>query len=118
MNVFILTQVSRDQRFCGGRHGRVCRGLLLPLSLSLQEIMVYLAMYIRTQPALFAEMFRLRIGLIIQVMAMELAQSLCCSGEWDQPGCRWANWRLPFVSETTLWLQRGAFQEGGGETVG
>ncbi|XP_034297673.1 phosphorylase b kinase regulatory subunit alpha, skeletal muscle isoform isoform X3 [Pantherophis guttatus] len=46
-----------------------------------QEIMVYLAMYIRTQPALFAEMFRLRIGLIIQVMAMELAQSLCCSGE-------------------------------------
>lgn len=53
------------------------------LSLSLQEIMVYLAMYIRTQPALFAEMFRLRIGLIIQVMAMELAQSLCCSGEWE-----------------------------------
>ncbi|KAM6427443.1 phosphorylase b kinase regulatory subunit alpha, skeletal muscle isoform 2-T2 [Liasis olivaceus] len=46
-----------------------------------QEIMVYLAMYIRTQPALFAEMFRLRIGLIIQVMAMELAQSLCCSDE-------------------------------------
>ncbi|XP_032083928.1 phosphorylase b kinase regulatory subunit alpha, skeletal muscle isoform isoform X2 [Thamnophis elegans] len=46
-----------------------------------QEIMVYLAMYIRTQPALFAEMFRLRIGLIIQVMAMELAQSLCCSSE-------------------------------------
>ncbi|XP_058052752.1 phosphorylase b kinase regulatory subunit alpha, skeletal muscle isoform isoform X4 [Ahaetulla prasina] len=46
-----------------------------------QEIMVYLAMYIRTQPALFAEMFRLRVGLIIQVMAMELAQSLCCSGE-------------------------------------
>nr|XP_005992939.1 PREDICTED: phosphorylase b kinase regulatory subunit alpha, skeletal muscle isoform isoform X1 [Latimeria chalumnae] len=46
-----------------------------------QEIMVYLAMYIRTQPALFAEMFRLRIGLIIQVMATELAQSLSCSGE-------------------------------------
>ncbi|XP_063169756.1 phosphorylase b kinase regulatory subunit alpha, skeletal muscle isoform isoform X2 [Candoia aspera] len=46
-----------------------------------QEIMVYLAMYIRTQPALFAEMFRLRIGLIIRVMTMELAQSLCCSDE-------------------------------------
>ncbi|XP_051784917.1 phosphorylase b kinase regulatory subunit alpha, skeletal muscle isoform isoform X2 [Erpetoichthys calabaricus] len=46
-----------------------------------QEIMVYLAMYIRTQPALFSEMFRLRIGLIIQVMATELAQSLNCSGE-------------------------------------
>ncbi|XP_039609897.1 phosphorylase b kinase regulatory subunit alpha, skeletal muscle isoform isoform X1 [Polypterus senegalus] len=46
-----------------------------------QEIMVYLAMYIRTQPALFSEMFRLRIGLIIQVMATELAHSLNCSGE-------------------------------------
>ncbi|XP_054603435.2 phosphorylase b kinase regulatory subunit alpha, skeletal muscle isoform isoform X6 [Nothobranchius furzeri] len=46
-----------------------------------QEIMVYLAMSIRTQPGLFSEMFRLRIGLIIQVMATELAQSLNCSGE-------------------------------------
>ncbi|XP_070710508.1 phosphorylase b kinase regulatory subunit alpha, skeletal muscle isoform isoform X3 [Pempheris klunzingeri] len=46
-----------------------------------QEIMVYLAMSIRTQPSLFTEMFRLRIGLIIQVMATELAQSLNCSGE-------------------------------------
>ncbi|PWA19852.1 hypothetical protein CCH79_00015875 [Gambusia affinis] len=50
----------------------------LPVS---QEIMVYLAMSIRTQPSLFSEMFRLRIGLIIQVMAAELAQSLSCSGE-------------------------------------
>lgn len=41
---------------------------------------MYLAMYIRTQPALFAEMFRIRIGLIIQVMATELAHSLRCSG--------------------------------------
>ncbi|MGH0157022.1 UNVERIFIED_CONTAM: hypothetical protein FKN15_048405 [Acipenser sinensis] len=46
-----------------------------------QEIMVYLAMYIRTQPSLFTEMFRLRIGLIIQVMTTELAQSLNCSGK-------------------------------------
>uniref|UniRef100_I3K1G3 Phosphorylase b kinase regulatory subunit n=1 Tax=Oreochromis niloticus TaxID=8128 RepID=I3K1G3_ORENI len=46
-----------------------------------QEIVVYLAMSIRTQPSLFSEMFRLRIGLIIQVMATELAQSLGCSGE-------------------------------------
>lgn len=42
--------------------------------------MVYLAMYIRTEPVLFAEMFRIRIGLIIQVMATELAHSLDCSG--------------------------------------
>ncbi|KAK5875603.1 hypothetical protein CesoFtcFv8_026670 [Champsocephalus esox] len=46
-----------------------------------QEIMVYLAMSIRTQPSLFSEMFRLRIGLIIQVMATELAQSLNCTGQ-------------------------------------
>lgn len=46
-----------------------------------QEIMVYLAMSIRTQPKLFSEMFRLRIGLIIQVMATELAHSLNCSGD-------------------------------------
>ncbi|XP_052580047.1 phosphorylase b kinase regulatory subunit alpha, liver isoform isoform X3 [Peromyscus californicus insignis] len=46
-----------------------------------QEIVVYLAMYVRAQPSLFAEMLRLRIGLIIQVMATELARSLNCSGE-------------------------------------
>uniref|UniRef100_A0A8U8C8Y2 Phosphorylase b kinase regulatory subunit n=1 Tax=Geospiza parvula TaxID=87175 RepID=A0A8U8C8Y2_GEOPR len=51
----------------------------LSVSILTQEIMVYLAMYIRTQPALFAEMFRIRIGLIIQVMATELAHSLRCS---------------------------------------
>ncbi|XP_056347543.1 phosphorylase b kinase regulatory subunit alpha, skeletal muscle isoform [Oenanthe melanoleuca] len=53
----------------------------LSVSVLTQEIMVYLAMYIRTQPALFAEMFRIRIGLIIQVMATELAHSLQCSAE-------------------------------------
>ncbi|XP_038613015.1 phosphorylase b kinase regulatory subunit alpha, liver isoform isoform X2 [Tachyglossus aculeatus] len=46
-----------------------------------QEIVVYLAMYVRSQPGLFVEMLRLRIGLIIQVMATELARSLNCSGE-------------------------------------
>nr|XP_005279228.1 phosphorylase b kinase regulatory subunit alpha, skeletal muscle isoform isoform X2 [Chrysemys picta bellii] len=53
----------------------------MSVSILTQEIMVYLAMYMRTQPALFAEMFRLRIGLIIQVMATELAHSLHCSAE-------------------------------------
>uniref|UniRef100_A0A663MDM3 Phosphorylase b kinase regulatory subunit n=1 Tax=Athene cunicularia TaxID=194338 RepID=A0A663MDM3_ATHCN len=51
----------------------------LSVSILTQEIMVYLAMYIRTQPMLFAEMFRIRIGLIIQVMATELAHALRCS---------------------------------------
>uniref|UniRef100_A0A8B9TPK4 Phosphorylase b kinase regulatory subunit n=1 Tax=Anas platyrhynchos TaxID=8839 RepID=A0A8B9TPK4_ANAPL len=46
-----------------------------------QEIIMYLAMYVRSQPSLFMEMLRLRIGLIIQVMATELARSLKCSGE-------------------------------------
>ncbi|XP_059942294.1 phosphorylase b kinase regulatory subunit alpha, skeletal muscle isoform isoform X3 [Mesoplodon densirostris] len=53
----------------------------MSISVLTQEIMVYLAMYMRTQPGLFAEMFRLRIGLIIQVMATELAHSLRCSAE-------------------------------------
>ncbi|KAF7706342.1 phosphorylase b kinase regulatory subunit alpha, skeletal muscle isoform isoform X1 [Silurus meridionalis] len=53
----------------------------ITISILTQEIMVYLAMSIRTQPGLFSEMFRLRIGLIIQVMATELAQSLNCSDE-------------------------------------
>ncbi|XP_059833260.1 phosphorylase b kinase regulatory subunit alpha, skeletal muscle isoform isoform X3 [Hypanus sabinus] len=46
-----------------------------------QEVMVYLAMYARTEANLFAEMFRLRVGLIIQVMATEMGNSLKCSGE-------------------------------------
>lgn len=37
-------------------------------------------MYVRSQPALFGDMLRLRIGLIMQVMATELARSLHCSG--------------------------------------
>ncbi|XP_023986810.1 phosphorylase b kinase regulatory subunit alpha, skeletal muscle isoform isoform X4 [Physeter macrocephalus] len=53
----------------------------MSISILTQEIMVYLAMYMRTQPGLFAEMFRVRIGLIIQVMATELAHSLRCSAE-------------------------------------
>lgn len=32
-----------------------------------QELLVYLAMFIRTEPQLFNEMLRLRAGLIIQV---------------------------------------------------
>ena len=46
-----------------------------------QEILVYLAMFIRTEPKLFNEMLRLRVGLIIQVMASELARTLKCSGQ-------------------------------------
>ncbi|XP_044012808.1 probable phosphorylase b kinase regulatory subunit alpha isoform X2 [Aphidius gifuensis] len=46
-----------------------------------QELLVYLAMFIRTEPQLFLEMLRLRVGLIIQVMATELSRTLICTGE-------------------------------------
>uniref|UniRef100_A0A8C1I455 Phosphorylase b kinase regulatory subunit n=1 Tax=Cyprinus carpio carpio TaxID=630221 RepID=A0A8C1I455_CYPCA len=52
----------------------------LTIAVLTQEIMMFLAMSIRTQPKIFSEMFRLRIGLILQVMVTELAQSLNCSG--------------------------------------
>jgi phosphorylase kinase alpha/beta subunit len=46
-----------------------------------QELLVYLSMFIRTEPQLFHEMLRLRVGLIIQVMAKELSRTLGCDGE-------------------------------------
>ncbi|CAE1251880.1 Phosphorylase b kinase regulatory subunit alpha, skeletal muscle isoform,Phosphorylase b kinase regulatory subunit beta,Probable phosphorylase b kinase regulatory subunit alpha,Phosphorylase b kinase regulatory subunit alpha, liver isoform [Acanthosepion pharaonis] len=46
-----------------------------------QELLIYLAMFIRTEPQLFHEMLRLRVGLIIQVMASEMARTLKCTGE-------------------------------------
>ncbi|GMR41916.1 hypothetical protein PMAYCL1PPCAC_12111 [Pristionchus mayeri] len=39
-----------------------------------QEIIVYLGSLVRTEPKLFTEVFRLRVGLIIQVLASELAR--------------------------------------------
>ncbi|CAH1964743.1 unnamed protein product [Acanthoscelides obtectus] len=46
-----------------------------------QELLLYLAMFIRTEPQLFLEMLRLRVGLIIQVMATELSRTLICDGD-------------------------------------
>ncbi|KAK8383657.1 hypothetical protein O3P69_015842 [Scylla paramamosain] len=46
-----------------------------------QELIVYLAMFIRTEPSLFNEMLRLRVGLIIQVMATELARTIKCAAD-------------------------------------
>ncbi|KAH9381475.1 hypothetical protein HPB48_008717 [Haemaphysalis longicornis] len=46
-----------------------------------QELLAYLAMFIRTDPHLFHEMLRLRVGLIIQVMAAELARASKCSAQ-------------------------------------
>lgn len=46
-----------------------------------QELLIYLSMFIRTEPQLFHEMLRLRVGLIIQVMASELGRALKCDGD-------------------------------------
>ena len=46
-----------------------------------QEILVYLAMFIRSEPELFTEMLRLRIGLICNVMILELSRTMSVSGE-------------------------------------
>lgn len=42
---------------------------------------MYLAMFIRSEPRLFDEMLRLRVGLIQNVMVTELARSLNCSSK-------------------------------------
>ncbi|CAH8569686.1 unnamed protein product [Heterobilharzia americana] len=41
-----------------------------------QEILIYLSMFARTQPQKMANILRLRIGLIIQMMAAELARGM------------------------------------------
>ena len=41
-----------------------------------QELLMYLAMFIRTEPHLFQDLLRIRVGLIIQVMATELARAM------------------------------------------
>lgn len=46
-----------------------------------QELLLYLAMFVRTEPSLFHEMLRLRLGLIIRVMASELSRSVKCDSD-------------------------------------
>lgn len=45
-----------------------------------QELLIYLSMFICTEPNLFTEMLRLRVGLIVQVMTSELARAMECEG--------------------------------------
>lgn len=56
-----------------------------------QELIVYLAMFIRTEPSLFNEMLRLRVGLIIQVCGVAAAALLIPS----------AGVRLQLITYTT-----------------
>ncbi len=46
-----------------------------------QEILIYLALFISTEPQLFQGMICIRIGLIIQVMIGELKRTLSCTVE-------------------------------------
>jgi len=46
-----------------------------------QEILVYLSMFVRSEPELFQEVLRLRIGLIQNVMVSELSRTMMCSDE-------------------------------------
>ncbi|XP_038055088.1 phosphorylase b kinase regulatory subunit alpha, liver isoform-like isoform X2 [Patiria miniata] len=46
-----------------------------------QELLMYLSMFIKTEPKLFYEMLRIRVGLIMQVMTSELARTLGCQGD-------------------------------------
>ncbi|KAF6026366.1 hypothetical protein EB796_015340 [Bugula neritina] len=46
-----------------------------------QELLLYMSMYVRTEPRLFHEMLRVRIGLVIAVMTKELSHCLNCSEE-------------------------------------
>ncbi|ESN97732.1 hypothetical protein HELRODRAFT_193185 [Helobdella robusta] len=75
----IITRPMRTDELAAIIH-EACQDDLSTAMLT-QELLVYLAMYIRTEPKLFKEMLRIRVGLIIQVMASELARTLNCSGE-------------------------------------
>lgn len=44
-----------------------------------QELLIYLALFISTEPQLFEGMIRIRVGLIIQVMIGELKRTLNCT---------------------------------------
>lgn len=77
---------------CGGDHSAVALtqvttisepSCVYPVTRSniKQEILVYLAMFIKAEPQLFNEMLRLRIGLIQNVMVTELASITGLSSE-------------------------------------
>ncbi|CDW54470.1 phosphorylase b kinase regulatory [Trichuris trichiura] len=78
----MITQVNLQLSFhllIGGKK-RQQRWDFFSDDLFVQEVLIYLGMFIRTEPHLFTEMMRLRVGLIIQVMISELARGLRISG--------------------------------------
>ncbi|CDW58953.1 phosphorylase b kinase regulatory subunit alpha l iver isoform [Trichuris trichiura] len=75
---FIRSVMSDDQ--CGVMLTQVSLKLLCKNAI-FHEVLIYLGMFIRTEPHLFSEMLRLRVGLIIQIMISELARSMSISGK-------------------------------------
>ena len=70
----ILAQPLGSAELCA-LISRASAGDMAAATLS-QEILVYLAMFARTEPKLFSGMLRLRVGLILQVMVSEFSRSL------------------------------------------
>lgn len=56
---------------------QVC-GDNISMAMLYEEILVDMQMFIRTEPMLFSEMLRLRVGLIIQVLCDELTRAIRC----------------------------------------
>ena len=67
-----------------------------------QEILVYLGMFVRTEPGLFQEMLRLRLGLILSVMTSELARTALPGLPKDDPTAGLLN-LSPFDLKTLLY---------------
>jgi phosphorylase kinase alpha/beta subunit len=64
--------VAKIRSVCGGDHSAAA---------FTQETIIYLAMFIRAEPELFQEMLRLRVGLIQNVMVLELSRAMNCTRE-------------------------------------
>ena len=65
----------------GNLSRKFCMINLKDLVLFFQELLTYLAMFVKTQPDLFDGMLQIRIGLIMEVMAAEYARTTGLSGQ-------------------------------------
>ncbi|KAL3218988.1 hypothetical protein MRX96_050580, partial [Rhipicephalus microplus] len=75
-----------------------------------QELIAYLATFIQTDPHLFHEMLRLRVGLIIEVMASELSRAM---GSKDQDNFELLFNLSPYETQTLLRAIRERPRAGG-----
>lgn len=78
--ILLLSPLPRDQIFILIRQAW---NKDISMMMVTQELLIYLALFIGTEPQLFQGMIRLRLGLIIQVMIGELERTLNCSGSMN-----------------------------------